>query len=385
MSVCNLFRSISDNKSSFYTFSEYTDDLPLVLASDGQKYVRPSQFICCKLNTSSSLTGLHGILQNYYENLCCCKRNPTDKNYKDYLLGGLLGGLDNFIDVEEKVIVKEISIKGTGSHDNMNYDEIVCYIEPQDRASYTLTLDDTDKISINNEDEYLQGYHGIEDRDTAATGDFNFCKCTITKDSDTVDSSEEYFDFNCIIVLYDVRDNKDEILYSNIPLGIYINNPNEGLIRKYYSSETIYDQGTSYSLRVSMRFANTLDSTNVDSQFNFSNTDAELLALLDRFNHTANKIDELGKSFKTYSAQINDAVNANVDAESIIITPGTDGDYFQTKIGVGVGNGIYTISGHPKVKSFQSQVEENGLATTDEVKAYIDNQNNWETWEEEDE
>ena len=79
------------------------------------------------------------------------------------------------------------------------------------------------------------------------------------------------FDVNTILVLYDIVRKDDDggqvTVYKNVPLGIYFTGClDENLVMsntvvKYVNSELVYNQGTSYGLRVCTRFLSTPNST----------------------------------------------------------------------------------------------------------------------------
>ena len=89
----------------------------------------------------------------------------------------------------------------------------------------------------------------------------------LEKNADSDDKPRESLDsykINAIVVLYDIYRKTDSAesycLYKNVPMGIYFtgsldeNKVMTNTITKYITSETVYNQGTSYGLRICTRF-----------------------------------------------------------------------------------------------------------------------------------
>lgn len=318
MSVCNLFRAMGENERSiFYTFSEYTNDL--ADAVNHESDIRPSGFMCLSLD-SSKFNDLTSDLQNYYENLQCRERTESlsDTNryrYKNYLLGGLLeklqGSETRSYLTSRNVYRGSIDIVGSDIKDGMKYHEIICYLEPTSYLNETIAFDDTDKITVSNDDEYLQGYHGDNNHNTAWRGNTNFKKYNPTRLT-----SSDNFTFNAIIVLYSYNS------INNIPLGIYLT---KDPVTKVVSSSDIYDQGTSYALRICMRFASTADSSaslpnNVStSTEDYTAAIVRDLQLIDRMNLTIDRFNEMSVKFNDYFNSTQQLVRAYNEATRNVI------------------------------------------------------------------
>jgi len=315
MSVCNIFKSLPGSESVFYTFSEYTNDLPLAKSTNDVQ-INPTGFICLDLDLDAA--AIKDELQNYFENLCCCERDDSldstendKRKYKNYLLGGLLKRLvsKEFISNYDNVMYKKIDIFSDGTYDGMNYDEIVCYLEPNDTNNFSISFSTTDVCEFKNINQYLKGYQGNDTYKTAYIGTENFPKATITNSTGTGESEVV---FNTIIVLYELK--IGNIVYANIPLGVYINNISEGSITKYTKSSTIYDQGTSYALRICMRYANTIDGSKIVSaaEVSLDNSDTQIVPLIESFNRSMIKMDNLVAKINEYSEKCNDVINAYI-------------------------------------------------------------------------
>ena len=324
MSVCNIYKS-QGNKPVFYTFSEYMNDLVVNINNDGMSIARPSRFLCLKLKSTENI---NVFLQNYYEDACCTLRDTNVdtnvENYRKYLLGGLINGLVNkgFIDADaiNNIACEDIDLFGDGTIDGMKYDEIICYLNPSTSNNRSLILD-TDrvrtinKISTPENPKYIAGYSREADRIegidyVSLLNNDKFPLCTIG-DPNSNSANEPSFEFNAIIVLYDVTLGKeDNSPIKDIPLGIYIN-PNT--ITKYVNNNDIYNQGTSYALRIAMRFATTYDGsiyiedTNAYDETRDINS---LVSVADRLSKTIDQMFEMTRKFNDYTNATRDILTA---------------------------------------------------------------------------
>ena len=320
MSVCNLFRAMEETERSiFYTFSEYTSDL--ADAVNHESDIRPSGFMCLNLD-SGKFNDLTNDLQNYYENLQCRERieSLSDTNgdiyrYKDYLLGGLLEMLQEkegktYL-ASRNVYRGSIDIVGSDIKDGMKYHEIICYLEPTSKLNETIAFDDADKITVSNDDVYLQGYHRDDSHKTAWIGTTGFKKY-----NPTPFTSYDNFIFNAIIVLYSYNG------IDGIPLGIYLT---KDPVTKVVSSSDIYDQGTSYALRICMRFASTTDSSaclpnNVTtSTEDYTAAIVRDIQLIDRMNLTIDRFNEMSVKFNDYFNSTQQLIRAYNEASRNVV------------------------------------------------------------------
>ena len=326
MSVCNIYKS-QGNKPVFYTFSEYMNDLVVNINNDGISIARPSRFLCVKLN---NINNINVFLQNYYEDACCTLRDKNVTNvtnvtdYRKYLLGGLIHGLVNkgFIDTDaiNNIACEDIDLFGDGTIDGMKYDEIICYLNPSTSNNRSLNLDADnvriiDKISTPENPKYITGYDREVDRIegidyVSLLNKDKFPFCTIS-DPNSGSANITSFDFNAVIVLYDVTLGKeDNSPIENIPLGIYIN-PNT--ITKYVNNNDIYNQGTSYALRIAMRFATTYDgSIYIEDTNTYDETRdiSSLVSVADRLSKTIDQMFEMTRKFNDYTNATRDILTA---------------------------------------------------------------------------
>lgn len=320
MSVCNIYKS-QGNKPVFYTFSEYMNDLVVNINNDGMSIARPSRFLCVKLK---SIENINKFLQNYYEDACCTLRDKNVTDYRKYLLGGLIDGLikKGFINESDinNIACEDIDLFGDGTIDGMKYDEILCYLNPSTTNNYSLNLDRDDikiidKISTPENPQYIAGYSREADRIegidyVSLLNNDKFPLCTIG-DPNSNSSNITSFEFNAIVVLYDVTLGKeDNSPIENIPLGIYIN-PNT--ITKYVNNNDIYNQGTSYALRIAMRFATTYDgSIYIEDTNTYDETRdiSSLVSVADRLSKTIDQMFEMTRKFNDYTNATRDILTA---------------------------------------------------------------------------
>ena len=320
MSVCNIYKS-QGNKPVFYTFSEYMNDLVVNINNDGMSIARPSRFLCIKLK---SIENINKFLQNYYEDACCTLRDTNVENYRKYLLGGLIRGLKEkgFIDATaiNNIACEDIDLFGDGTIDGMKYDEILCYLNPSTSNNRSLNLDEADvriinKSSTPDNPQYIAGYGRPADRIAgidyvSQLNNDKFPLCTIG-DPNSNSANEPSFEFNAIIVLYDVTLGKeDNSPIENIPLGIYIN-PNT--ITKYVNNNVIYNQGTSYALRIAMRFATTYDgSIYIEDTNAYDETRdiSSLVSVADRLSKTIDQMFEMTRKFNDYTNATRDMLTS---------------------------------------------------------------------------
>lgn len=328
MSICNIYKS-QGNKPVFYTFSEYMNDLVVNINNDGMSVAQPSRFLCLSVELENEDgVGINKFLQNYYEDACCTLRDTNvdtnTEDYRKYLLGGLINGLKEkgFIvaDAINNIACGDIDLFGDGTIDGMKYDEIICYLNPSTSNNYSLSLDESRKKLVNKSStsghpQYIAGYEREADRIkdidyVSLLNNDQFPLCTINN-SNSNSANNTSFDFNAVIVLYDItlgKDDNNPIV--NIPLGIYIN-PNP--IKKYVNNNDIYNQGTSYALRIAMRFATTYDgSIYIEDTNAYDETRdiSSLVSVADRLSRTIDQMFEMTRKFNDYAIETRNMITA---------------------------------------------------------------------------
>ena len=162
---------------------------------------------------------------------------------------------------------------------------MVCYLEPSDNFNSIIEKSD-EFISYNPDNTNLCGY---DVEDTVSTPEIYKYNITET----TPGSTADYNEFNSIIVFFK-RDNID------IPLGIYILPADDEPIKKYTSAEDAYGQGTSYSLKISMRFASSKLCSTVIPDSTVGD-EVSFLSVLDKMNIAIDKMMEMTSKFNDYS------------------------------------------------------------------------------------
>ena len=110
------------------------------------------------------------------------------------------------------------------------------------------------------------------------------------------------FNINTIVVLYDiVRKTSvgDQIIHRNIPLGIYFTgclDNDAGImsntITKYVSSGQIYNQGTSYGLRICTRFLSSPNSTEIKDISVNGSAVSEIAPVLEKMGETLIAVED---------------------------------------------------------------------------------------------
>lgn len=275
--------------------------------------------------TAESYSDYYGnIFQNYFENACSFFRDKegkkliendnTDFVFKpEYTRALLFQTLNKFgmVNVSKSgtgvgkcdniKFVNDINIISNSEHDNIIYNEFYCNIPQQDYAKeYSVATYDEDTIDSRPDivapytSEFIVGFN---DANYPATGLTNkVLGYTDNEDTSSGGSAyysiynENYFDiftddgsmlevtdlndvdkvhFNSIVIFYDVVRNdgmEQEIIHHNIPFGIYFTGkPESGVIDNgvnlFINNDDIYNQGSSYNLRVAQRFLSTQNAT----------------------------------------------------------------------------------------------------------------------------
>lgn len=261
-------------------------------------------------------------LQNHFENCCAFMREAIEGDYQLKLEDGILLPpswnqnysknalwnslyeadlihLENVEDtllnmkytyIPEIVYYDEINIQSYNEYAGMGYNEIYCYI-PNEGKRKIIKVEENNSAVTEIPYEKI-GIMGFEDRAEGMLNIFDtpasyYYENLISPAADTeqngdeivMDGDEDKFDFNTIIVMYDISvinesDGSYEPIFQNIPMGIYftgiINNkdvvdPNSNMLKiakgsvtntatKYVSNPDIFGAGTSYGLRICNRF-----------------------------------------------------------------------------------------------------------------------------------
>ena len=310
---CNLLKPVDCKTGTFFTFSQYAQDLTREYTQADAYRCVPSKFAALNLNVHDYTDKQLGqIFQNYFENACTCMR--LDENWEPEsslpLLWRTLKHYD-LIDLTEGINPTSDNLKYIGdiniysyipTKDGVGYNEIYCYIPNSARSTSYVFQEVSSPIAdpivydIPSEDTCISGYAAdssattftgchwlLEDDYKSGTmlkyfdeGDNNrYYKATgyvpyvLVNDNEQGDYytalGEDHFDFNAVVVFYDIvakGDGEDTVIHKNIPLGIFFTgtpvDEKDGTltntVTKFVNNEDIYNQGTSYGLRICSRF-----------------------------------------------------------------------------------------------------------------------------------
>lgn len=366
---CNLLKPVKNLTGTFFSFSQYAQDLTNQYVNPDSYRCLPSKYIAMDLDYSVidgediSERGeeLGNIFQNYFENACTFLRansewNPEDSRtllFQTLQKFGLMTvkKIDNNQISEEIKHIGDINIYSyNDNEDGIGYNEIYCYIPNEAKCvNYLLNESNTSNNTTAYDSQYICGYDSqtpfnglsynvVEKRikDGAEktyplyidsyNGDFsysvgqfvqraaeNITEPSIIKTfvpnclesaypSDGVQRNYDKFNINTIVVLYDiVRKTSigDQILYRNIPLGIYFTgclDNDSGImsntITKYVSSGQIYNQGTSYGLRICTRFLSSPNSTEIKDISVNGSAVSEIAPVLEKMGETLIAVED---------------------------------------------------------------------------------------------
>lgn len=278
MAICNVFKELTKNNGTFFTFSQYAEDLTINQSNPSYKVI-PSRFICWDVDyTSFDNIKLPLLLQNNFENGCSFLRDKLDSNWNPNITKNLFWNEvgQKLFKVDDKnasniVYCGDINIQSYSEKDNIGYNEIYCYIPNEAKQMSFTTNTDDDALSYQYDKAYICGYSeadkdfvGLLSIDKVYSGEdlsnYQYYYSDVfnvnLNESEVVDSSS--FKFNTIVVFYDIYEGEVK-KYSDIPLGMFVTGViNEGVmnnsITKYVSNDEIYGAGTSYGLRICNRF-----------------------------------------------------------------------------------------------------------------------------------
>lgn len=366
---CNLLKPVNNLTGTFFSFSQYAQDLTNQYVNPDSYRCLPSKYIAMELDYSVidgediSERGkeLGNIFQNYFENACTFLRVNSEWNPEDSrtLLFQTLQkfGLMTVKKINNNSISEEIKHIGdiniysyNDNEDGIGYNEIYCYIPNEAKCvNYLLNESNTSNDTVAYDSSYICGYEGqtpfnglsynvvekkteegveniyplyidsYNDYFSYSVGQFvqraaenENAPSTIktfvpnclesTYPSDDVQRNYDKFNINTIVVLYDiVRKTSvgDQILYRNIPLGIYFTgclDNDAGImsntITKYVNSGQIYNQGTSYGLRICTRFLSSPNSTEIKDISVNGSAVSEIAPVLEKMGETLIAVED---------------------------------------------------------------------------------------------
>lgn len=318
---CNLLRSLTKN-GTFYMFSEYAENLTKSYVQENQYRVIPNKYAMLDLNyTDKTAQSVGEIFQNYYENACSVYRKSDSSLLSAGKLANELlwktlykynfitiGTKDNYTYIPELHYIGEIKVTPFEEVDGVGYNELWCYVDNSVPAMrYHTTYPENQTVGAEfagSVDNYISGFDsttyptanadltgkvvnestGVEYLDYNDSNSMGYTMedaqelaiipYILTSNTDGVtthvvdDTITDEFNINTIIVFFDVYDSNSDILYKDIPMGVYFTGtPNDDTLTnevvKVIADETIYNQGTSYGLRINTKFVCTPQTTSV--------------------------------------------------------------------------------------------------------------------------
>lgn len=359
MAVCNLFKKFTKETGNFLTFSQYADDLTKSATETVNYQIIPSKFVAMDIDyknfgeSDDYNTDIPKYLQNTFENSCAFLKsnlkkdihgmewNPqisSDLFWRCMVDSGILTIKDKEIQqnnisfkvsyIDQVRWCGDINIQSYDEKDGVGYSEIYCYI-PNDAKSITYCceqiLEESNDSYIINNNNIIEGYtlkdflyKGLLSGILIPPIYYNYKKkydfAFLNDSYNKYDNDVDNFNINTIVILYDIvakqSDGSYYKLYESIPLGIYftglINNDGTvtNSITKYVKNEDIYNEGTSYGLRICSKYTvspNNLNIIDVDLSLDsdnysaFSQTMSKMSEVLDKMEDIINKTYEMSQ------------------------------------------------------------------------------------------
>ena len=313
MSVCNIFNSLNSSTGNFMLFSQYVEDITHNYPEGDNWKIIPTQFVALDIDYSkvnpnmvlnkgkdSLNVGIPKYFQNCFENACAYGRKNYSKwiaevegntmkswtpeisrnLFWNYMFDGELITSERYGSessdvryIPQVMYYGDINMHSYNEHKGMGYGEIYCYIPTnaeQMRCQVVRAIDsdiEGRKYDSSNNSIFLEGHKDryVEDYPQHYFYNRDFSMSFDDEDiSSLANTNNTKYNINTIVVLYSIFrkfNNNWEVLYSNIPMGMYITGrfddsgklTNE--VTKYVT--TNYDTGTSYGLRICTRFTAT--------------------------------------------------------------------------------------------------------------------------------
>ena len=313
MSVCNIFNSLNSNTGNFMLFSQYVEDITHNYPEGDNWKIIPTQFVALDIDYSkvnpnmvlnkgkdSLNVGIPKYFQNCFENACAYGRKNYSKwiaevegntmkswtpeisrnLFWNYMFDGELITSERYGSessdvryIPQVMYYGDINMHSYNEHKGMGYGEIYCYIPTnaeQMRCQVVRAIDsdiEGRKYDSSNNSIFLEGHKDryVEDYPQHYFYNRDFSMSFDDEDiSSLANTNNTKYNINTIVVLYSIFrkfNNNWEVLYSNIPMGMYItgrfddNGKLTNEVTKYVT--TNYDTGTSYGLRICTRFTAT--------------------------------------------------------------------------------------------------------------------------------
>ena len=328
MAICNVFKELTKSNGTFFTFSQYAEDLTKHQSNNSYKVI-PSRFICCDVDYSLFTNKtLPNLLQNNFENGCSFLRDNLPNDWTPEISKNLFWN-----EIGEKLLLSDnsnsivycgdINIQSYSEQDNIGYNEIYCYI-PNDakKMKFNFESKNTLNTSLKYDKDFICGYdgndlnfNGLLDikivypfQESSVLNGYNYQyndKYDLSSYTYTTDTS---FKFNTVVVFYDISNG--DVKFENIPLGMFVTGliDDDGKmgceITKYVSNGDIYDSGTSYGLRICNRFVVSPNSTELQNTTVINSEEDRdypaLAQVMSAMTDSQSKMDEVINSIRNY-------------------------------------------------------------------------------------
>ena len=331
MAVCNLFKALSNKTGNFLIFSQYSEDLTENFLKPSEYHITPSKFIALDIDYKGyDNTSLPRFFQNVFENECAYLRSLGNwYPWKSREVFWRCMSKKGFMDTTNSkcpqiVYIGDINMQSYDAYNGMGYSEIYCYI-PNSAAQSTYSFQATGNVNnLNYPSNFIMGY---DNSDNVPLG------ASLTDDEKKYDEGLFYsfnelrdvgrtansFEFNTIVVLYNIVDSKGEVIslgnnkLQDIPLGIYFTGTiTDGImsnkVTKYASNNDIFGAGTSYGLRICSRFSAQAQGTKLMS-INSDGTSAGLSEALSEMSETITKMNEVINNIHLSQSYIKEALS----------------------------------------------------------------------------
>lgn len=236
----NSFLKFNDTEGgTFFTLSQYLEDLQRMITDNDLWKILPSTFSVYSIEKDED--EILELLNTFEEKIYTQKSLSTidADNFKTLYEENLLNELFD----EGPYYTGNTTLHSYSKYDTYGYSELVCHIP--ETAQY-------------------------EDK--------------------------SYFEFNSLVIFYDIYTVENEKIFSDIPLGIYITQSLEKVIKWSENSEYLYGTGTAYTLRLSSRFI-----TGTSFETNIIDDSSEEVSY-------SQYLKNLGNSFSILSKKINEDI-----------------------------------------------------------------------------
>ena len=327
MAVCNIFNTLTKKTGTFLTFSQYTEDLTVWQTESKYHKITPSRFVAIDIpelrlnNTGAQLNNesFPRYLQDVFENACAYFKNNFyaqgwDPEYAKTLFWNAMFGIDanssdtyhcpGIMSIDNIKYTGDVNLQSYNTVDGMGYSEIYCHI-PNDAKSYRYSyIQSYYPTSLTYRIDKGKELEGHTDLQLTVSDNYlyqlqsKYIFSWEDKTLSTIEKSDESFNINMIVVLYDIW-NDNQILAKDVPMGIYLtgaieNGVMQNSITKFVSNEETYHTGTSYGLRICSRYVVGVGDHYLTPEVTVEdNNYGELTRVLSQMSISQNKMDEI--------------------------------------------------------------------------------------------